>query len=76
MGASGEDILLSPAARRIAPISIECKSREKIAVYGYYEQAQQNAQGYQPAVFIKQNRASPLVVIDAEYFIDLLRRAK
>jgi hypothetical protein len=76
MGVSGEDLLLSPAARRKLPISIECKSREKIAVYGYYEQAETNAKGKgEPVVFIKQNRSRPLVVVDAEYFLELIRRS-
>jgi hypothetical protein len=76
MGASGEDILLSPAARRVVPLSIECKSREKIAVYGFYEQAKDNAKGYEPCLFIKQNRSKPLVVVDAEYFLELLKESK
>jgi hypothetical protein len=60
MGAGGEDILLSPLARRRVPLSIECKSREKIAVYGYYEQAEENSKGRgEPCVFIKQNRSKP-----------------
>jgi hypothetical protein len=76
MGVSGEDLLLSPAARRQLPISIECKSREKIAVYGYYEQAETNAKGKgEPVVFIKQNRSRPLVIVDAEYFLELIRRS-
>ena len=76
MGAQGEDILLSPTARRRCPLSVECKSRDRIAVYGYYEQAKTNAKGQEePVVFIKQNRTSPLVVVDAEYFLDLLRKA-
>jgi hypothetical protein len=74
MGASGEDILLSPAARRRIPLSLECKNREKIAVYGFYEQAKQNAGGYEPCVVLKQNRSRPLVVVDCVYFFDLLRR--
>jgi hypothetical protein len=73
MGVSGEDILLSPAARRKLPISIECKSRAAISVYGFYEQAQTNSGGYEPVCVIKQNRSSPLVVVDAEYFFELLR---
>ena len=73
MGVSGEDLLLSPAARRKLPISLECKSRAAISVYGYYEQAKTNAGGHEPVVVIKQNRSSPLVVVDAEYFFDLLR---
>ena len=74
MGASGEDILLSPRARESIPVSIECKSREKIAVYGFYEQAKTNAKGYEPVVVLKQNRDRPLVVVDCVYFFDLLRR--
>lgn len=75
MGASGEDILLSPAARKVLPISIECKSRDKMAVYGFYEQAQENAKGRgEPVVFVKQNRSRPLVVVDAEFFLDTMRK--
>jgi hypothetical protein len=74
MGVSGEDIQLSPAARRKLPISIECKSRAAISVYGYYEQAATNSGGYEPVCVVKQNRSSPLVVVDAEYFFELLRR--
>jgi hypothetical protein len=73
MGVSGEDLLLSPKARRFLPISVECKSRAAISVYGYYEQAKENAKGYEPCLFIKQNRAKPLVVVDAEYFLNLLK---
>ena len=30
MGDSGEDILLSPAARKLFPFSVECKNQEKL----------------------------------------------
>jgi len=75
MGVSGEDLLLSPAARRQLPISLECKSRASISVYGFYEQAKANAGGYEPVVVVKQNRDKPLVVVDCVYFFELLRRA-
>ncbi len=75
MGATGEDLLLSPAARRQLPISLECKSRASISVYGFYEQAKANAGGYEPVVVVKQNRDKPLVVVDCVYFFELLRRA-
>jgi len=32
MGAGGEDVLLSPKARKYFPFSIECKNQEKINV--------------------------------------------
>lgn len=76
MGAGGEDILFSPVAARRLGISVECKSRDRIAVYGFYEQAQENCPPSREAVVvIKQNRAKPLVVVDAEYYFDLLERS-
>ncbi len=72
MGAGGEDIQLSPAARKLFPYSVECKSLKAIAVYKYYEQAQANCGNYEPLVVIKGNRKKPLVLIDAEYFFNCL----
>jgi hypothetical protein len=76
MGAGGEDILLSPLAARRTGVSIECKSRDRVAVYGFYEQAQANCPTErEPVVVVKQNRAKPLVVVDAEYFFHILEKA-
>ena len=76
MGAGGEDILFSPVAARRLGISVECKSRDRIAVYGFYQQAQENCPTSREAVVvIKQNRAKPLVVVDAEYYFNLLERS-
>lgn len=72
-GAGGEDVQLSPAARKLFPYQIECKNLAKIAVYNYYMQCQKHGK-HQPIVFIKQNHAKPLVVIDAEYFMDLVTK--
>lgn len=74
MGAGGEDVLLSPAARRYFPYSVECKSLASIAVYKYYEQCKANAGEYEPLVVIKANRKKPLVLLDAEYFFNCLVR--
>ncbi len=77
MGAGGEDILFSPVAARRVGLSVECKSRDRIAVYGFYEQAKTNTPGEREAiVVVKQNRSSPLVVVDAEYFFDILKASK
>jgi hypothetical protein len=32
MGDSGEDVLLSPAARKLFPFSVECKNQEKLNI--------------------------------------------
>lgn len=70
MGQSGEDIQLSPAARKVFPFSIECKARKTFATYLMYKQAQDNANGMEPLLFIKGNHKKPLVIMDAEYFFD------
>lgn len=67
MGQGGEDVQLSPAARKVFPYSIECKSRESIAVYAWFQQAKANAPaGVTPLLVIKQNRSEPLIVLRAE----------
>jgi hypothetical protein len=73
MGQNGEDIQLSPAARKKIPYSIECKSRESIAIYGWLTQARSNCpKGSEPILVVKQNYAKPLVVIDAETFFKMV----
>ena len=72
MGAGGEDVLLSPAAREIYPISIECKRNAKFAVYKDYEQAEFNAGDYEPVLVIRGDRKKALAVVDLDYFITLV----
>jgi len=70
MGAGGEDVLLSPSARSIYPVSIECKSIARFSGYGFYDQAVSNCpEGSEPIAVVKANRRKPLVLVDAEYFI-------
>lgn len=73
MGAGGEDVQLSPAARKLFPYSVECKSLAKIAVFNYYEQAKGHGK-HEPLVVIKQDRAKPLAVIDLEHFMELVKK--
>ena len=73
MGAGGEDIKLSPAARDCIPYQFECKSLAKVAVYNYYEQAKMHG-SHEPIAVVKQNGKKPLVVVDAEVFFDLIAR--
>ena len=72
MGASGEDIQLSPAARRLLPISVECKSYAKVGVYKWYDQAISNCPaGSEPVLVVKMDRKKPLVVVDADHYFKL-----
>ena len=75
MGASGEDLLLSPAAKKLIPYSFECKSLARFAGYKFMKQAESNtSEGMQPIAVVKANRERPLVLIDAEYFFDLISK--
>ena len=71
MGAGGEDLIMARAAREKFPLSIECKNQEKVNVWKAYEQCDKNSKHYEPVVVLKKNNFKPLVVVDAEYFINL-----
>lgn len=69
MGASGEDVQLSPAARKQYPVSIECKSRASYAFYKDYDQAVVNCpKGSEPILVAKANHRNPVVIVDADWF--------
>lgn len=72
MGANGEDVQLSPAARRLIPHQIECKKHAKHAVYAHYDQCKASGP-YQPLVVIEADRRQPLAVIDLDFYLTLLR---
>jgi len=72
MGASGEDVQLSPAARKILPYQIECKNKAKHAIYTHYEQAKTHGK-YEPLLIVKQDRKEPLAVVSLEHFIKLIQ---
>ena len=74
MGSGGEDVLLSPAARKLWPISVECKSLAKFAGYTILDQAIANSPANaQPIAVVKANARKPIVIVDAEYFFDLMK---
>ena len=74
MGAGGEDLIMSRSAREKFPYSIECKNQESLNILKSYEQAQQNSGNYEPIVVIKRNNVKPLVLVDADYFIELHKK--
>lgn len=73
MGMTGEDIVLSPKARKYIPYSFECKNQERIQLWKAIEQAEANKKDdCNIAVVIKRNRTKPYVVIDLDHFVDLI----
>ena len=75
MGAGGEDIQLSSAARNLVNYCIECKNRKAIAVYKDYEQAKTHGL-VEPLVILKQNLSKPLALVDAQHFLDMVQKIK
>ena len=74
MGAGGEDLIMSRSAREKFPYSIECKNQESLNIWKSYEQAQQNSGNYEPIVVLKRNNVKPLVLVDADYFMELHKK--
>ena len=72
MGDSGEDILLSPAARRLFPFSVECKNQEKLNIWGALEQAEENSGNHTPLVIFKRNRTKTYAVLEFDKLLELL----
>lgn len=73
MGESGEDIKLSPAARKLFPYSVEAKNVEKLNVWSALEQSSKNAgEDAEPLLFFKRNRSKLYVAFDANHLFELL----
>jgi len=73
MGMTGEDIVLSPAARKLIPYSFECKNVERLQFWAAVEQAESNSDDRAPAVVVKKNRREPYIAIPLDSFIELIK---
>ena len=74
MGMPGEDIVLSPAARKVIPYSFECKNVERLQFWSSVEQCEANCkENISPAIVVKKNRKDPMVAIPLDVFIDMIR---
>ena len=74
MGMSGEDIVLSPAAKKVIQYSFECKNQERLNLWGSLEQADGNSDNRQPVLVFKRNRSKIYVAIEFDHFIELLEK--
>ena len=75
MGETGVDIKLSTRAKELIPYSIECKNKETFkGIYDIMVQANHHIKEDETAIaVIKMNQRDPLVIVDAEHFIDLIK---
>ena len=72
MGAPGEDVMLSPAARRLIPYQVECKNKATSQVHTYYEQATAHGK-HEPLVSVKKDRDIVLAIVSLEHYLVLLK---
>ena len=76
MGAGGEDILLSPLARKKVPLAIECKNQEAFGnavMWNSIKQAQENSNGHIPTVVFSKNREKEYVILSLTDLMKLLK---
>ena len=74
MGMTGEDIVLSPAARKIIPNSFECKNVERLQFWSSAEQCETNCkEGLSPVLVVKKNRKDPYACLPIDIFIRLMK---
>ena len=76
MGESGEDIKLSPAARKIIPYSFECKNQERLNIWSSLSQAEENSNDRTPVLVFKRNRSKTYVAIEIDSFLNLIKQEK
>jgi len=73
MGVSGADVQLSPLAQSVFNFSVECKNRASFkTLYAIVEQAEKHDIEKIPLGVIKQNSSTPLVILYAEDFFDII----
>ena len=73
MGMSGEDIVLSPAARKVIKYSFECKNVERLDLWKSLAQADGNSDDRDPVLVMKRNQSKTYAIVELDTFIDLIK---
>lgn len=73
MGQPGADVQLSPAAKRLFPYQVECKSKAKSPTHTIYHQALTHGDT-EPLVLIKMDRDITLAVVSWEHLKTLIKK--
>ena len=73
MGMTGEDIVLSPAAKKAIPYSFECKNVERLDLWGSLEQAESNCEDRCPVLVFTKNRKATYAAIPLDHLIKLIK---
>ena len=74
MGMTGEDIVFSPAARKMCAFSFECKNVERLQMWRAIEQCETNKpDSTAPVIVFKKNQKDAYVAIPFLVFCDMLQ---
>ena len=73
MGMGGEDIVLSPIAKKLIPYSFECKNTERLNLWKSLQQCEDNCEDREPVLIIKKNRSKVYAVISFDKFSELIK---
>ena len=74
MGERGEDIKLSPLARKKIPFSFECKNVERLQFWSSVKQAESNKrEDTVPVLVVKKNHREPYISLPFDDFINLIK---
>jgi len=76
MGAGGEDVLLSPKARKYFPFSVEAKNQESISIWKALKQAADNAGKHIPLLIFKRNRSKIYACLELKDLMELMKNQK
>ena len=72
MGMSGEDIVLTPSAKKVIPYSFECKNTERLNLWKSLDQCESNCEDRNPVLVIKRNRSEVYAIIKFDKFLNLI----
>jgi len=73
MWMAGEDIVMSPLAKRKIRYSFECKNKERLDLWPSLAQAEENCQDRAPVLVFKKNHSKTYAVIELDHFIGLIK---
>lgn len=72
MGQPGEDLQLSPAARKVFPFAVEAKKQETTSIWQWMKQAEENGDGHTPLVVFSRNRSKTYACLEFEDLMKLM----
>ena len=76
MGAPGEDIRMSTAARASIPFSFECKNVERINIWACIEQCKSNSGPHVPCLVFSRNKSETWACLPWQSLLELVKASQ